>query len=112
MVNSYLADDLRGEFISQDLGEQAASVAPEGAKWESWFVQSAYRFGQTKWEGVVRYTDYTSPHADDSQEQLAFGVNYLLTPSAMIKLAYESNSGLAGELTDDDRVLVQVAYGY
>ena len=30
----------------------------------------------------------------------------------MIKMAYESNSGLAGELTDDDRVLVQIAYGY
>jgi len=104
--------DLRAEYISQELGAEVTSIAPEGAKWESWFVQSAYRFGQTKWEGVLRYTDYTSPHADESQEQLAFGVNYLLTPSAMIKLAYESNSGLANELADDDRILVQVAYGY
>ena len=104
--------DLRGEFISQEVDEQAASVAPEGAKWESWFVQGAYRFGREKWEGVIRYTDFTSPHADDTQEQLAYGFNYLITPSAMVKFAYESNSGLAGELTDDDRVLVQIAYGY
>lgn len=105
--------DLRGEYIMQDIADAATSVAPEGGKWESWYLQSAYRFGdQAKWEGVIRYTDFTSPHADESQEQWAFGVNYLVTPNALIKLGYELNDGLSGEATDENRWLLQVAYGY
>lgn len=104
--------DLRGEFISQEVDELAASIAPEGGKWETWYVQGAYKFADAKWEGVLRYTDFQSPHADDTQEQFAVGLNYLITPSAMLKFAYESNDGLAGEATDDDRLLVQIAYGY
>jgi hypothetical protein len=104
--------DLRGEFISQEVDEQAASIAPEGGKWETWYVQGSYKFADAKWEGVRRYTDFKSPHADDTQEQFAAGLNYLITPSAMLKFAYESNDGLAGEVTDDDRLLVQIAYGY
>jgi hypothetical protein len=104
--------DLRGEYIQQDIADEETSIAPEGGKWETWYVQGAYKFGQAKWESVLRFTDYKSPHADKSQEQWAIGLNYLLTPSAMLKFAYESNSGLAGETTDDDRWLVQIAYGY
>ncbi len=104
--------DLRGEYISQEVDEQAASIAPESGKWETWYVQGAYKFADAKWEGVLRYTDFKSPHADDTQEQFAVGLNYLITPSAMLKFAFESNDGLAGEATDDDRVLVQIAYGY
>lgn len=105
--------DFRGEYIMQDVADASTSLAPEGGKWESWYAQSAYKFGeQAKWEGVIRYTDFKSPHADETQEQWAFGVNYLVTPNALIKVGYEMNDGLAGELTDDDRWLVQVAYGY
>lgn len=106
------AFDLRAEYISQDVDDQATSVAPEGGEWETWYAQGAYKFGQAKWEGVVRFTDFDSPHADDDQEQWAIGINYLLTPSAMIKFAYESNKGEAGEPTDDDRWIAQIAYGY
>lgn len=105
--------DLRGEYLRQKVGSVNAGVAPEGGTWETWYVQGAYRFGpQDKWEGVVRYADYSSPDADQSQEQWALGLNYLLTPSAMLKLAFESNSGLDGEPVDDNRWLAQVAYGY
>lgn len=104
--------DFRGEYIEQKVADAAASVAPEGGTWETWYVQSAYKFGQAKWEGVIRFTDYTSPHPDRSQEQWAVGVNYLLTPSALLKIGYEFNDGLAGEVTDDDRWIVQMAYGY
>jgi hypothetical protein len=104
--------DLRAEFISQEVDAQPLSVAPEGAKWETWFAQGAYKFADGKWEGVVRYTDFKSPHAEDAQEQLAFGVNYLITPSAMLKFGYESNQGEPGEITDSDRWIVQIAYGY
>ena len=102
----------RGEYVKQKVDSQELSVAPEGDEWEAWYAQGAYRFGQDKWEGVVRYTDFNSPHPDDSQEQWAFGVNYLLTQSAMVKFGYEANSGETGEVTDDDRLLVQIAYGY
>ena len=103
---------MRAEFVSQEVDAQALSIAPEGGKWETWFAQAAYQFGDGKWEGVVRYTDFTSPHADDTQEQLALGFNYLITPSAMLKFGYESNDGEPGEMTDADRWIVQIAYGY
>jgi len=104
--------DVRGEYIQQDVADQTNSIAPEGGKWKTWYVQGAYKFAQAKWEGVLRYTDYTSPHPDQSQKQLALGLNYLLAPSAMIKLGYEFNDGLSGEETDSDRWMIQIAYGY
>lgn len=107
------AFDFRGEYISQDVGDAAGSVAPEGGKWETWYMQSVYKIGESaKWEGVLRYSDFDSPHADQIQEQWAVGVNYLLTPNAIFKLGYEFNDGLAGERTDNDRFLIQIAYGY
>jgi len=104
--------DLRAEYVSQEVGAQPLSIAPDGAKWETWYAQAAHKFRDGKWEGVVRYTDFMSPHKDDIQEQLAFGINYLITPSAMFKVGYESNSGEPGETTDSDRWIMQIAYGY
>jgi len=104
--------DFRGEYIQQDIGDASGSVAPIGGKWQTWYLQGAYKFAGAKWEGVLRYADYNSPHADQSQEQWALGLNYLLTPNAIIKLGYEFNDGLAGERTDNDRWLAQIAYGY
>jgi len=34
--------DFRGEYIEQKVADAAASVAPEGGTWETWYVQSAY----------------------------------------------------------------------
>ncbi len=65
-----------------------------------------------KWEIVARYTDFNSPHADDDQEQVAVGLNYWIGPSAAAKITYEMNDGLAGERTDDNRILLQLAYGF
>lgn len=104
--------DLRGEYVRQEVDPSPLSVAPEGGEWETWYAQAAYRFADGKWEGVARYTDFQSPHADDTQEQWALGVNYLIAPSAMLKFGYESNKGEPGELTDADRWIIQIAYGY
>lgn len=104
--------EFRGEYVSQDVADSAQSIAPEGGKWATWYAQGAYKFAKAKWEGVLRYTDYTTPHPDLSQEQWAFGVNYLVTPNAILKLGYEFNNGLAGEVTDDDVWNFQIAYGY
>jgi hypothetical protein len=102
----------RAEYISQRVGDEAASVAPTGGTWKSYYVQGSYRFGATKWEGVVRYGDYQTPHADQNQEQWALGVNYLFAPSVIAKIDYELNEGLAGTVTDADRLLLQIAYGF
>ena len=58
--------DFRGEYISQDVADSAQSIAPEGGKWETWYAQGAYKYGEAKWEGVLRYTDYATPHPDFS----------------------------------------------
>lgn len=104
--------DLRGEYVKQEVDPNPLSIAPEGGTWETWYAQAAYKFADGKLEGVARYTDFQSPHADDTQEQLALGINYLITPSAMLKFGYESNTGEPGEITDADRWIIQIAYGY
>lgn len=104
--------DFRGEYVRQDVADSAQSIAPAGGTWDTWYAQGAYKFGQAQWEAVLRYTDYNTPHADKSQEQWALGLNYLVTPNAILKLGYEFNDGLAGELTDDDILHFQIAYGY
>lgn len=104
--------DLRGEYVEQKVGGQAASVAPEGGKWKAWYLQAAYRLAPTKWEGVVRYGDLKTPHADQSQEQWALGLNYWFAPNLAGKISYEFNKGLAGQPTDDNRWLLQAAYGF
>lgn len=104
--------DLRGEYVEQKIGDQAASVAPEGGRWKAWYLQAAYRLAPTQWEGVLRYGDFKTPHADQNQKQWALGLNYWFAPNLVGKIAYEFNKGLAGAPTDDNRWLLQAAYGF
>lgn len=104
--------DLRGEYIQQKIGDESLSVIPEGGKWKSWYAQGSYKFGQAKWEAVLRYGDFSNPHPDQEQEQFAIGLNHLIAPHAVLKVGYEFNDGMAGEPTDADRLLFQVAYGF
>ncbi len=104
--------DLRGEFIQQKIGSKATSLVAEGGTWKTWYVQGTYRFGSARWEAVMRYGDYSSPHPEQSQEQVAVGINHLIAPHAILKLGYEFNDGLSGEPTDADRLLFQIAYGF
>lgn len=103
---------VRGEYTQQRVGDQATSVAPTGGTWKSHYVQGAYRFAPTKWEGVVRYGNFQTPHADQNQKQWALGANYLFAPNVIAKIAYELNDGQANTVTDDDRLLLQIAYGF
>ena len=104
---------LRGEYVKTDIGEATAgATAGEGAVWETWYTQLAYRIPNTKVEGVIRYTDFDSAHASEDQKQTAVGINYLITNNFIAKLAYESNSNDLGSPADDDRTLVQLAYGF
>lgn len=104
--------DLRAEYVEQKVGDLSTSVAPEGGKWRAWYGQGSYRFAPTKWEAVLRYGKYTTPHADQNQKQWATGLNYVFAPNLIGKLAYEFNDGEPGQTTDDNRFLAQIAYGF
>ncbi len=104
---------LRGEFVKTEVGEATTGVtASEAAEWTTWYTQAAYRLPNTKWEGVLRYTDYDSPHGSVDQKQTAIGVNYLVTNNFIAKLTHELNDGLEGADSDADRTMLQLAYGF
>ena len=104
---------LRGEYVESEVGGTAfGAAASEGAIWETWYTQGSYRPGQSKFEYIMRYTDFDSPHDSADQEQWAIGLNYLLTNSAIFKVSYELNDGLTNSKADEDRVLVQLTYGF
>jgi len=104
--------DLRGEYIGQKVGDLATSVAPQGGTWKARYLQAAYRVPGTKWEPVLRYGKFTSPHEDQSVRQWGLGLDYWFAPNVVGKVAYEFNHGLAGTPNDDDLLLLQFAYGF
>jgi hypothetical protein len=103
--------DLRGEYIQQKVGNLASSAAPGQWKWESWYVQGAYKLPRD-FEAVARYTDFDSPHGNEDQKQWALGLNYLFAPQVVAKVAYEFNEGQAGSTSDADRIMAQITYGF
>ncbi len=103
---------LRGEYIMQDVGVNMSSAAPESASWDAWYTQVSYRFLPTAFEGVVRYSDFDSPHSSEDQKQWALGINYLFAPNAMAKFAYNFNDGEDGSVTDNDGFQLQLSYGF
>ncbi|RKZ55476.1 MAG: hypothetical protein DRQ44_17775 [Gammaproteobacteria bacterium] len=104
---------LRGEYVKTEVGEATTGVtASEAAEWTTWYTQIAYRLPNTKWEGVLRYTDYDSPHASVDQKQTAIGVNYLIANNFIAKLTHELNDGLDGADSDLDLTVLQLAYGF
>ena len=107
------AINVRGEFVKSKLGSASGGTTPSsGAIWNTWYTQAAYRFLPTKFEGVLRYTDFNSPHAVEDQKQWALGVNYLFASSVIGKFSYEFNDGVKNSRADDDRWLFQLAYGF
>lgn len=104
---------LRGEYVETDVGGTTQGVAASGgASWETWYTQASYRPGQSKFEYVTRYAEFDSPHSSRDQEQIAIGMNYLFTNSALLKATYEFNDGITGSDADEDRLLVQLTYGF
>lgn len=104
--------ELRGEYIRQRVSADADSPeAPDEMTWAAWYAQAAYQLPATKWEGVVRYGDLDVPGTEGDKTQWAFGVNYVFASNVIAKLAYELNREET-EHVDNDRVLVQLAYGF
>ncbi len=104
---------LRGEYVESRVGRATTGTsASKGSTWETWYTQASYRVPASKFEGVLRYTDYDSPHASKDQQQWTLGLNYLFASNIIGKIGYESNDGMNGKPSDDDRWLFQMAYGF
>jgi len=103
---------LRAEWVTQGLDALATSVVPSQWNLEGMYVQGSYRFLPSKFEGVVRYSKNNSPHPELDYDQIAFGVDYNFNSHTIAKMAYEINDGMAGEEFDEDRLLLQLAYGF
>lgn len=101
----------RYEYVKSEVAESAGSVAVDAAEWTTWYAQFAYKF-LNKYEAVVRFTDFDSPHASADTEQTAVGVNYLFSNNFIGKLGFESNDNPNAGLEADDRWLLQLAYGF
>lgn len=99
--------ELRGEIIQQVIRSSSKSEF-SGEKWLGWYGQAAYKFRPTKFEGIVRYGEYSSPHRENNYQQLAFGIDYWFASYAVAKIAYEINSGEG----DVNTFLLQLAYGF
>lgn len=105
--------NVRGEYVRSKIGEALTGpTASEGGTWKSWYSQAAWRIPSTNYEAVVRYTDFDSPHASEDQQQWALGLNYLITNSFIAKGTYEFNNGIAGSRANNDRLMLQLAYGF
>ncbi len=105
--------DLRGEYAKQEVGGLPGSAyAVNGAVWEAWYVQGAYRFGDGKWEVVLRLSEYDAPDDATDNEQTLVGLNYLFASNLIGKIAIERNDNPNAGLQNDDRTLVQLAYGF
>lgn len=102
--------DLRGEYAKTKLGEDTVSmVSPEEMVWKAWYTQGAWRIPGTNWEPVLRYGRYEPPTGVETK-QWTPGINYLFASHVIAKLAYEFNK--TEGVQDDDRLLLQLAYGF
>jgi hypothetical protein len=105
---------LRGEYVKTEIGSATGDSTPsEGGSWRAAYTQFAYRLPNTRWEGVVRYTDFDAPGVLRDQKQTALGINYLVANNFIVKVSYELNDGeVADTMADNDRLLTQLAYGF
>ena len=103
---------LRGEYISQEIAGDITSFVPDEAELSAWYTQGAYRWPGSKWESVLRFSDFSAIEAHNDQEQFAFGLNYLFASNVIAKFSYELNDGEAGSTADNDRFVMQLAYGF
>ncbi len=104
--------DVRGEYVKQDIGTASASTVPDAGVWDAWYVQAAYGFGAAKWEAVLRYSEYDTPYDSNDRKQSMVGINYLFASNVIGKVDYEFNDNPNAGLTADDRLLLQLAYGF
>jgi len=105
--------DVRYEYIKSEVGETSIGGFDLAAtEWSTWYGQVAYKIPSTKFEAVLRYADFDSPHGSKDLQQTSVGLNYLITNNFIAKLGFESNDNPNAGQKAYDRALVQLAYGF
>lgn len=105
--------DVRYEYIKSEVGETSiGGFDLATTEWSTWYGQVAYKIPSTKFEAVLRYADFDSPHGSKDQQQTMVGLNYLITNNFIAKLGFESNDNPNAGQKAYDRALVQLAYGF
>lgn len=103
----------RYEYVKSEVGKTMLGTFDlDETEWTTWYAQYSYKLQPTKYELVVRYTDFDSPHASSDMQQSAVGVNYLFTNNFIGKFGYESNDNPNAGFSVDNRWLLQLAYGF
>lgn len=109
--------DFRGEYIRQSVGSATGDdvggvpIDNDGQIWSARYLQAAYKF-MPKLEGVVRYSKFDSVEGSQWQKQSALGLNYWYATNVVGKITYEFNQGRQNRDTDDNRLLLQLTYGF
>jgi hypothetical protein len=109
--------DFRGEYIRQSVGSavgdeiEGTPIDNDGQTWKARYLQAAYKF-TPKWEGVTRYSKFDSVEGSQWQKQWALGLNYWYASNVVGKVSYEFNKGRLNRDTDDNRLLLQLTYGF
>jgi len=107
------AVDLRYEYVATEMSAiTIGGFDLQAAEWTTWYAQGAYRFLPSKYEAVIRVSEFDSPHDSNDQEQLALGINYLFSNNFIGKLGFESNDNPNVGQTAYDRWMLQLAYGF
>lgn len=104
--------DVRGEYTKTKVASSSSSNAPEEASWETWYLQFSRQFSNNNYEAVLRVAEFDSPHGSSDREQIAIGINKLITNNFIGKLAYENNDNPNSGLDADNRWLLQLSYGF
>lgn len=103
---------VRGEWVRQSISALASSVVPDEFVLEAWYGQASWRFTDTNWEAIARYSNFDSPNPDQAHKQWALGLDYWFNSHTVAKFDYESNDAAAGEPVGNNRFLVQLGYGF
>lgn len=101
--------DIKAELVTQIVGSNANSSL-EGGIWQAWYTQVSYLFGTSHLEPVLRYSDYHNP--ESKRKQMAAGLNYLFANNIIAKAAYEYDIDESDSSLNDQRFLMQLAFGF
>jgi len=117
---------VRGEYLKQELSSfstqalhgddghfelETTNYLASDNVWTTWYLQAAYRFNQSDWEGVVRFGDFESQIPGRDTSHWVVGVNYYFAPTVIAKLNFESQDSI-DDSRDSDMILAQLTYGF
>ena len=121
--------NVRGELLKGSLGSYQGAADPgdavtqllPGSDWTAWYAQASYRLsGITDTpilkdlEPVIRYSEFDvdGNFSGEGQRQITIGLNYIIAPSIIAKVALQRRDFQAPGAANENRMLAQIAYGF